>query len=62
MFLVNIIETWQIAGGVGNLGVFDECVVGEEFAYGCTGITTAIGGTNLGVSVNAISYNNQMYT
>lgn len=32
------------------MGVFEECLVGEEFGYGCTGIATAIGGTNLGVS------------
>lgn len=32
------------------MGVFDECIMGEEFAIGCSGITTAIGGTNLGVS------------
>ncbi|PZC80408.1 medium-chain specific acyl-CoA dehydrogenase, mitochondrial isoform X1 [Helicoverpa armigera] len=35
-------------GGVGNLGVVEECLVGEEMAFGCTGITTAVGGTNLG--------------
>ncbi|KAM3968644.1 medium-chain acyl-CoA dehydrogenase isoform 1-T1 [Aphomia sociella] len=35
-------------GGVGEFGVYEECLVGEEFAFGCTGITTAIGGTNLG--------------
>ncbi|XP_059062301.1 medium-chain specific acyl-CoA dehydrogenase, mitochondrial isoform X1 [Achroia grisella] len=35
-------------GGVGDFGVFEECLVGEEYAFGCTGITTAIGGTNLG--------------
>lgn len=35
---------------MGGLGVFEECIVGEEFAFGCTGICTAIGGTNLGVS------------
>ncbi|CAH2035144.1 unnamed protein product, partial [Iphiclides podalirius] len=35
-------------GGVGNFGVFEECLTAEEFAFGCTGITTAIGGTGLG--------------
>ncbi|XP_011549673.3 probable medium-chain specific acyl-CoA dehydrogenase, mitochondrial isoform X2 [Plutella xylostella] len=35
-------------GGTGGLGVFEECLVGEEMAFGCTGICTAIGGTNLG--------------
>ncbi|KAJ8737146.1 hypothetical protein PYW07_000417 [Mythimna separata] len=35
-------------GGVGTLGVLEECIIGEEMAFGCTGITTAVGGTNLG--------------
>ncbi|KPJ06320.1 putative medium-chain specific acyl-CoA dehydrogenase, mitochondrial [Papilio machaon] len=35
-------------GGMGNIGVFEECLTAEELAYGCTGITTAIGGTGLG--------------
>ncbi|XP_073953055.1 medium-chain acyl-CoA dehydrogenase isoform X1 [Choristoneura fumiferana] len=35
-------------GGVGNFGVFEECLIAEEFAFGCTGITTAVGGTGLG--------------
>ncbi|XP_049884775.1 probable medium-chain specific acyl-CoA dehydrogenase, mitochondrial isoform X1 [Pectinophora gossypiella] len=35
-------------GGMGTLGVFEECIIGEEFGFGCTGITTAVGGTNLG--------------
>ncbi|GLG93518.1 Putative isovaleryl-coa dehydrogenase [Gryllus bimaculatus] len=34
-------------GGLG-IGVFDGCLVTEELAYGCTGITTAIEGTGLG--------------
>ncbi|CAG4942003.1 unnamed protein product [Colias eurytheme] len=42
-------------GGMGNFGVFDECLIGEEFAFGCTGITTAIGGTGLGVSFTTLS-------
>lgn len=37
---------------MGNFGVFEECLTAEEFAFGCTGITTAIGGTGLGVSHN----------
>lgn len=38
------------------MGVFEECVVAEEFAFGCTGICTAIGGTGLGVSFLPIPY------
>lgn len=39
----------QEVGGLG-LGVFDSCLVTEEFAYGCTGITLGLEGTSLGVS------------
>lgn len=38
-----------IAGGLES-GNFDGCLVTEEFAYGCTGITTAIDASSLGVS------------
>lgn len=37
-------------GGL-ELGVFDSCLVTEELAWGCTGITLAIEGTGLGVSI-----------
>ncbi|CAH2103182.1 unnamed protein product [Euphydryas editha] len=37
-------------GGMGNLGVFDECVVAEELAFGCSGITTVFTASGLGVS------------
>ncbi|KAJ2954318.1 hypothetical protein O0L34_g2571 [Tuta absoluta] len=33
---------------MGDIGVFEECIVAEETAFGCTGIGTAVGGTNLG--------------
>lgn len=33
-----------------NVGSFEGCLVGEEFAYGCTGISTALEGSGLGVS------------
>ena len=36
-------------GGLG-LGVLDECIIGEELAYGCTGITTAVAANGLAVS------------
>ena len=36
-------------GGLG-LGVLDECIVGEELAYGCTGIMTALTANGLAVS------------
>lgn len=50
MIFFNINQIQTISGGVGSFGVFDECLIGEEFAFGCSGITTAIGGTSLGVS------------
>ena len=34
-----------------NVGIFDGCLVGEEFSYGCTGIGTALEGSGLGVSL-----------
>lgn len=37
-----------VPGGIG-LGVFDNCLVGEELAYACTGITLAIQSSELGV-------------
>lgn len=40
-------------GGMG-LGVFDTCLVTEEMAFGCTGITLAIEGSSLGVSKQII--------
>ncbi|CAG4942002.1 unnamed protein product [Colias eurytheme] len=46
-------------GGMGNFGVFDECLIGEEFAFGCTGITTAIGGTGLGQTPVIIAGNKE---
>ncbi|XP_063546703.1 medium-chain specific acyl-CoA dehydrogenase, mitochondrial isoform X1 [Cydia strobilella] len=46
-------------GGVGNLGVFEECLIGEEFAFGCSGICTAIGGTNLGQTPVIIAGNKE---
>lgn len=48
-------------GAVGNVGIFDECVISEEFASGCTAVTTAIESTNLRVSVD-ISFHSQLYT
>lgn len=32
-----------------EVGSFDGCIVSEEFAYGCTGISTALEGSGLGV-------------
>lgn len=37
----------QYCGGM-EISTFDGCLVGEEFAYGCTGIATALEGTGLG--------------
>lgn len=36
--------------GGANLGVFDECLMVDELAQGCTGICTVLISTNLGVS------------
>ncbi|XP_054010207.1 medium-chain specific acyl-CoA dehydrogenase, mitochondrial-like [Hylaeus anthracinus] len=37
----------QYCGGM-ECGTFDGCLVAEEFAYGCTGISTVLEGTGLG--------------
>lgn len=36
----------QQYGGLG-LGILEECIVGEELSYGCTGVSTAIAGNML---------------
>ncbi|CAG9558288.1 unnamed protein product [Danaus chrysippus] len=46
-------------GGIGNFGVFDECIIGEEFSFGCTGISTAVGGTGLGQTPVIIAGNKE---
>lgn len=33
-----------------NLGVFDGCLITEELSWGCTGMSTALVSTALGVS------------
>jgi hypothetical protein len=33
-----------------EMGVIEGCLIAEEFAYGCSGIKTAIEGSGLGVS------------
>lgn len=35
--------------GGNGLGVLDSCLITEEFAWGCSGICTAIEGSGLGV-------------
>lgn len=42
-----------IAGGIGGMGVFEECLIAEEMAFGCTGICTALDSSHLGVSTTA---------
>ena len=37
------------AGGLG-LGMFDECLIGEEIAYGCMGIYTVLMASELGIA------------
>jgi len=32
------------------MGVFEGCLIAEEFSYGCSGIGTAVESTSLGVS------------
>lgn len=44
------IKTVISTGGM-EVGSFDSCLVGEELAYGCTGISTAIEATGLAVRV-----------
>ncbi|KAL0852170.1 hypothetical protein ABMA28_000405 [Loxostege sticticalis] len=46
-------------GGIGTYGVLEECIMAEEFAFGCTGITTAVGGTNLGQTPVIIAGNKE---
>ena len=38
------------------MGVFEGCLIGEEMAYGCSGIQTAIESTSLGVSTAMFIY------
>ncbi|XP_026746626.1 probable medium-chain specific acyl-CoA dehydrogenase, mitochondrial isoform X2 [Trichoplusia ni] len=35
-------------GGTGLLGVFEDCLIGEEMAFGCAGIYNVMGGSHLG--------------
>lgn len=37
-----------------ELGIFDGCLIAEEFAYGCTGVKTALEASGLGVSFCAL--------
>ncbi|XP_076171045.1 medium-chain acyl-CoA dehydrogenase [Ptiloglossa arizonensis] len=37
----------EYCGGI-SIGTFDACLIGEEFAYGCTGISTALEASGLG--------------
>ncbi|KAI5631859.1 hypothetical protein NE865_15418 [Phthorimaea operculella] len=46
----------EFIGGM-DLGVFEECLVAEEVAYGCTGIKTALEASGLGVSACRLSMN-----
>jgi len=45
-------------GGLG-LGVLDESIVGEEIAYGCTGIETAMGANALGMAPLLVAANDE---
>jgi len=46
--LLNLFVPEELGGP--NLGCVEACLVGEEFAYGCTGILTALQGTGLAAS------------
>lgn len=41
-----------VVGGLG-LQMLDEVIVGEELAYGCTGISTAVAANMLAVSLSS---------
>ena len=49
----------QKFGGLG-LGILDECIISEELAFGCTGITTAVAANGLAVSLSC-SCENKSY-
>jgi len=38
------------------MGVFENCLIAEEMAYGCSGIQTAVESTSLGVSTAMFIY------
>lgn len=44
-----------LSGGMG-LTIFDNCLITEELAYGCTGVQTAIEANSLGVSIKITLY------
>lgn len=50
LFLENWNSRLRPSGGMG-LTIFDNCLITEELAYGCTGVQTAIEANSLGVSV-----------
>jgi acyl-CoA dehydrogenase len=37
------------------MGIFEGCLIGEELAYGCSGIKTALEGSGLGVSTAVLT-------
>jgi hypothetical protein len=60
VFLSTLSHSWRVAswpapltGGPG-LGVFDSCIMTEEFSYGCAGINAVLGISSIGVSNNFI--------
>jgi acyl-CoA dehydrogenase len=55
---MNIPEAY---GGLG-LNLLEECLVNEELAWGCSGVTTAIGANNLGMLPIIISGNEDQKT
>lgn len=49
ILIIRVGIVWRL-GGLG-LSVFDGCLILEELAFGCTGISLAIEGSSLGVSI-----------
>ena len=49
MMLISLCKLFPPPGGPG-LGIFDACLIGEEIAYACSGVMTAIEGSTLAVS------------
>jgi len=49
------IKRLLISGGQG-FGDIDDCIIHEEFAYGCSGIGSAILTNNLGVSCEFVFF------
>lgn len=45
----------DVTGGL-DLTCFDECLIAEEIAYGCSAVETALGASSLGVGPIVMIY------